>query len=60
MKGRCLEIEEENTKLLAEVQQLNAALELKTKENDEMQNIKVYVFLAVSLARNNSEISFSL
>ena len=42
MKGRCLQIEEENTKLLAEVQQLNAALELKTKENDEMQNIKVY------------------
>nr|CAH0102529.1 unnamed protein product [Daphnia galeata] len=40
MKGRCLQIEEENTKLLAEVQQLNAALELKTKENDEMQNIK--------------------
>ena len=42
MKGRCLQIEEENTKLLAEVQQLNATLELKTKENDEMQNIKVY------------------
>ena len=60
MKGRCLQIEEGNIQLLAEVQQLNAALELKTKENDEMQNIKVYVFLAVSLARNNSEISFSL
>jgi hypothetical protein len=42
MKGRCLQIEEGNIQLLAEVQQLNAALELKTKENDEMQNIKVY------------------
>jgi hypothetical protein len=42
MKGRFLQIEEENIQLLAEVQQLNAALELKTKENDEMQNIKVY------------------
>ena len=44
MKGRCLQIEEVNIQLLAEVQQLNAALELKTKENDEMQNIKVCLF----------------